>query len=219
MSTSYVKKAAWIYLAAFLLFLLNFHADAKDSIASKKLKATETEEKSKSTSKGGKMTNLIMETSMGNIEIELNGEKAPKTVENFLKYVDSKHYDGTIFHRVIDGFMIQGGGMKEDMSEKKTGEGLKNEANNGLKNEMGTLAMARTNAPHSATAQFFINVADNTFLNHTGETDRGWGYAVFGKVTSGMDVVNKIKGVATGSKGFHENVPTTPIVIKSIKRK
>ncbi|MFN9069017.1 MAG: peptidylprolyl isomerase [Bdellovibrionales bacterium] len=165
------------------------------------------------------MTTVIMETSMGTIEIELNGEKAPKTTENFLKYVDSKHYDGTIFHRVIDNFMIQGGGMKEDMSEKKSGEPIKNEANNGLKNEIGTLAMARTNAPHSATAQFFINVSDNTFLNHTGETDRGWGYAVFGKVTSGMDVVNKIKGVATTTKGFHENVPTTAIVIKSVKRK
>lgn len=213
MSTSYVKKAVWIYLAAFLLFVLNFHAEAKPSIASKKLTAKSE------TKKGGKMTTVIMETSMGNIEIELNGEKAPNTTENFLKYVDSKHYDGTIFHRVIDGFMIQGGGMKEDMSEKSTGEPIKNEANNGLKNEIGTIAMARTNAPHSATAQFFINIADNKFLNHTGETERGWGYAVFGKVTSGMDVVNKIKGVATTNKGFHENVPSAPIVIKSVKRK
>lgn len=214
MSTAHVKKAVWIYVAAFILFLMNFHAEAKPSVASKKLSATEANKKGDK-----KMTTVIMETSMGTIEIELNGEKAPKTTENFLKYVDSKHYDGTIFHRVIDNFMIQGGGMKEDMSEKKSGEPIKNEANNGLKNEIGTLAMARTNAPHSATAQFFINVSDNTFLNHTGETDRGWGYAVFGKVTSGMDVVNKIKGVATTTKGFHENVPTTAIVIKSVKRK
>jgi peptidyl-prolyl cis-trans isomerase B (cyclophilin B) len=214
MSTAHVKKAVWIYVAAFILFLINFHAEAKPSVASKKLSVTDANKKGEK-----KMTTVIMETSMGTIEIELNGEKAPKTTENFLKYVDSKHYDGTIFHRVIDNFMIQGGGMKEDMSEKKSGEPIKNEANNGLKNEIGTLAMARTNAPHSATAQFFINVSDNTFLNHTGETDRGWGYAVFGKVTSGMDVVNKIKGVATTTKGFHENVPTSPIVIKSVKRK
>ncbi len=216
MSTSYVKKAAWIYIAAFLLFLVNFHADAADSIAAKKLKPTETKTQKKGE---GKVTTVVMETSLGNIEIELNSEKAPKTTENFLKYVDSKHYDGTIFHRIIDGFMVQGGGMKEDMSEKSTGEPVNNEADNGLKNEIGTLAMARTNAPHSATAQFFINVADNKFLNHTGKTDRGWGYAVFGKVTSGMDVVNKMKAVKTATKGFHENVPTSPIVIKSVKRK
>ena len=212
MSKTHVKKAAWIYIAALLLFVLNFHAEASNSIASKKLKASTTE-------KGGKMTTVIMETSLGNIEIELNGEKAPNTTANFLKYVDAKFYDGLIFHRVIPTFMIQGGGMTEDMTEKKNSNPIQNEANNGLKNSLGTIAMARTGDPHSATAQFFINVADNGFLDHKSETPSGWGYAVFGKVTSGMDVVNKIKEVPTTSKGHHDDVPKTAIVIKSVKRK
>lgn len=154
-----------------------------------------------------------LETSMGDILLELNEEKAPKTVENFLSYVNSGHYDGTVFHRVIDGFMIQGGGMTEDMKEKPTGSPIKNEADNELKNDAYTVAMARTSDPHSATAQFFINVKKNDFLNHTAKNDRGWGYAVFGKVAEGHGVVNKIKKVATGKKGGHDDVPQTPVVI------
>ena len=154
-----------------------------------------------------------LETSMGDIVLELDAEKAPKTVENFLQYVNAGHYDGTIFHRVIDGFMIQGGGMTEGMKEKETQAPVENEADNGLKNDTYTVAMARTMDPHSATAQFFINVKKNDFLNHTAKTPQGWGYAVFGKVVKGQGVVNKIKGVATGRKGMHDNVPTEPVTI------
>lgn len=157
------------------------------------------------------------DTTHGAIVIELNAEKAPVTVANFIDYVESGHYDGTIFHRVIDGFMIQGGGMDADMNEKRTGTPIKNEADNGLKNDIGTIAMARTQDPHSATAQFFINVKNNEFLNYSSPTPQGWGYAVFGKVTDGMDVVNQIKGVATGRYGYHSDVPSTPIVINSAK--
>ena len=156
-----------------------------------------------------------LDTNMGAIVIELNEEKAPKTVENFLNYVKSGHYDGTIFHRVIDGFMIQGGGMDADMNEKSTNAPIENEADNGLKNEAGTIAMARTQDPHSATGQFFINVKDNDFLNHSNKTLQGWGYTVFGKVTKGMDVVEKIRGVATGRYGMHADVPKEAIVINS----
>ncbi len=157
------------------------------------------------------------DTTYGNIVIELNAEKAPITVANFIDYVESGHYDGLIFHRVIDGFMIQGGGMDSDMNEKRTGTPIKNEADNGLKNTTGTIAMARTSDPHSATAQFFINVRDNDFLNYSSPTPQGWGYAVFGRVIEGMDVVNQIKGVPTGRFGYHADVPTTPIVINSAK--
>ena len=163
------------------------------------------------------MPYVELETTMGNIVIELNQEKAPNTVANFLEYVKSGHYDGTIFHRVIDGFMIQGGGMDANMKEKSTNAPIQNEADNGLKNEVGTIAMARTSDPHSATAQFFINVKDNSFLNFSGKNPQGWGYAVFGKVTEGMDIVNKIKGVPTGKYGFHSDVPTTPVVITHAK--
>jgi len=163
------------------------------------------------------MPYVELETTMGNIVIELNQEKAPYTVANFLEYVKSGHYDGTIFHRVIDGFMIQGGGMDANMTEKSTNAPIQNEADNGLKNEVGTIAMARTSDPHSATAQFFINVKDNSFLNFSGKNPQGWGYAVFGKVTEGMDIVNKIKGVPTGKYGFHADVPTTPVVITHAK--
>ncbi len=155
-----------------------------------------------------------LETDLGEIEIELFEDKAPKTVANFLEYVNSGHYDGTIFHRVIDGFMIQGGGMTPDMEQKPTNAPVENEADNGLKNDAYTLAMARTQDPHSATAQFFINVKKNDFLNHTAKTPQGYGYTVFGKVSKGHGVVNKIKGVATGRKGMHDDVPTTPIVIQ-----
>jgi peptidyl-prolyl cis-trans isomerase B (cyclophilin B) len=152
-------------------------------------------------------------TSMGAIEVELYADKAPKSVANFLAYVKDGHYDGTIFHRVIDGFMIQGGGFSADLRERPTNSPIQNEADNGLKNEAYTLAMARTSDPHSATAQFFINVKDNDFLNHTLKTTRGWGYAVFGRVISGQEVVDKIKAVPTGNKGMLENVPVTPVTI------
>ena len=157
------------------------------------------------------------DTTCGQIKIELNAEKAPVTVANFLDYVESGHYDGLIFHRVIDGFMIQGGGMDAQMNEKRTGTPIKNEADNGLKNTVGSIAMARTSDPHSATAQFFINVKDNDFLNYSSPTPQGWGYAVFGQVIDGMDVVNQIKGVPTGRFGYHADVPTEPVVINSAK--
>ena len=156
---------------------------------------------------------VVLETSQGTIRIELYPDKAPITVKNFLDYVNAGHYDGTIFHRVIPGFMVQGGGMTADMKEKKSREPIKNEAGNGLKNERGTLAMARTSVVDSATAQFFINVANNDFLNHRTESAQGYGYAVFGKVTEGMDVVDKIVKVPTRTVGFHENVPSEPVVI------
>jgi len=157
-----------------------------------------------------------LDTNMGAIVIELNEEKAPKTVENFLNYVKSGHYDGTIFHRIIDGFMIQGGGMDAEMNEKATNAPVENEADNGLKNDAGTIAMARTQDPHSATSQFFVNVKDNDFLNHSGKNMQGWGYTVFGKVTSGMDVIEKMRGVPTGRFGMHADVPKEPVVIKSV---
>ena len=150
----------------------------------------------------------------GNITLELDGDKAPKSVANFLEYVKKGHYDGTIFHRVIPGFMVQGGGMEPGMGQKPTGAEIENEAGNGLKNDKYTVAMARTNAPHSATAQFFINIADNAFLNHTAPSAQGWGYAVFGKVVKGSDVVDKIAAVKTGKKGFHDDVPKDDVVIE-----
>ena len=157
---------------------------------------------------------IKLTTNHGTISIELDSEKAPKTAANFLAYVESGHYDGTIFHRVIDGFMIQGGGFGAGMKEKETREPVENEAANGLKNDRGTLAMARTNDPHSATAQFFINVSDNDFLNHRAPSGQGWGYCVFGRVVEGLDIVDKIKGVKTGNKGFHQDVPVEDVVIE-----
>lgn len=157
---------------------------------------------------------VTIETNYGTIKLELDFEKAPKTAANFKQYIEEGFYDGTIFHRVIDGFMIQGGGMTEDMNEKTTRDPIENEADNGLSNNAGTVAMARTMDPHSATAQFFINVKDNDFLNHSGKNTQGWGYCVFGKVVEGMDVVNKIKGVATGNKGFHQDVPNDAVTIE-----
>jgi peptidyl-prolyl cis-trans isomerase B (cyclophilin B) len=150
----------------------------------------------------------------GIITLELDQGKAPNTVANFLSYVTKGHYDNTIFHRVIPGFMVQGGGMEPGMKEKKGDQPINNEANNGLKNLNYTVAMARTGEPHSATAQFFINVADNGFLNHTAPSQQGWGYAVFGKVVSGTDVVDKIKTVKTARKGYHDDVPVTDVVIE-----
>ena len=154
-----------------------------------------------------------LETSMGDITLELYPDKAPVTVANFLEYVKAGFYNGTIFHRVINGFMIQGGGLDAQMQEKTTRGPINNEANNGLNNDAYTVAMARTNAPDSATAQFFINVANNAFLNHKGETPQGWGYAVFGKVIKGREVVDKIKAVATTNRGPHEKVPQEPVTI------
>lgn len=154
-----------------------------------------------------------MTTSLGKITIELAADKAPKSVANFLQYAKEGFYDGTVFHRVIPGFMVQGGGFDAKMNQKPTRQPVENEAKNGLKNLRGTLAMARKPDPHSATAQFFINVADNGFLNHTAPSAQGWGYAVFGKVVEGQDVVDKIKGVKTGRKGFHDDVPLEDVVI------
>lgn len=159
---------------------------------------------------------ITLHTNFGDIKIALNTEKAPLTSENFLNYCKSGFYDNTIFHRVIDGFMVQGGGMSSGMQEKATQAPIKNEANNGLSNKRGTLSMARTSDPHSATAQFFINVADNTFLDFKAENMQGWGYCVFGEVVEGMDVVDKIRVVKTGNYGFHQDVPKEEIIINSV---
>ena len=161
---------------------------------------------------------VVLETSKGKIVLELYLEKAPETVINFLNYVDEKFYDGTIFHRVIPNFMIQGGGFTADMKMKDTRPPIDNEADNGLRNERGTIAMARTSDPHSATAQFFINTVDNDFLNYRNKTSQGWGYAVFGRVAEGMAVVDAISGVKTGTRGPYRNVPTDPVLINKVKR-
>ena len=161
---------------------------------------------------------IKLSTSMGEITLELDAEDAPITVGNFLSYVDSGHYDNTIFHRVIPGFVIQGGGMASGMQEKGTGTPIQNEADNGLKNLTGAICMARTNDPHSATAQFFINLKDNQFLDHTEKTESGWGYAVFGRVVSGMDVVEKIAAVETGNVGSHSDVPLEDVVLEKAER-
>lgn len=164
-----------------------------------------------------KMSNPQVElhiSKLGVITLELDMEKAPKSAANFLEYVKKGHYDNTVFHRVIPGFMVQGGGFEPGMKEKKSGTPIENEAGNGLKNNNYTVAMARTNDPHSATAQFFINVADNGFLNHTAPSAQGWGYAVFGKVVSGTEIVDQIKVVKTGRKGYHDDVPNDDVVIE-----
>jgi len=158
-----------------------------------------------------------LHTNHGIIALELDAEKAPATTENFLAYVKDGHYDGTVFHRVIDNFMIQGGGFKPSMEQKPTRGPVKNEADNGLKNVRGSIAMARTNDPHSATAQFFINVVDNDFLDYRSPTPQGWGYCVFGHVVDGLDVVDKIRKVATGNNGFHQDVPAEDVVIERVE--
>jgi peptidyl-prolyl cis-trans isomerase B (cyclophilin B) len=160
---------------------------------------------------------VIIRTTFGDITLELDADKAPKTVENFLNYAREGFYDGTVFHRVIDNFMIQGGGFNADMSQKDSGEPIENEADNGLKNDFGTIAMARTMDPHSATAQFFINVKDNDFLNHTGKNMQGWGYTVFGKISQGEEVLDKIRAVPTTSRGGHQDVPQDPVIIESVE--
>lgn len=159
---------------------------------------------------------VVLHTNFGDITIKMFDQEAPNTVKNFLEYANAGFFNGTIFHRVIDGFMVQGGGFIPGMDQKEVNDPIKNEANNGLSNKVGTLAMARTPDPHSATAQFFINVNDNDFLNHSSETSQGWGYCVFAEVVEGMDIVNKIKGVATGSKGFHQDVPLEDVIIESV---
>lgn len=162
------------------------------------------------------LSRVQMTTTFGTLILELDGEKAPKTVANFLSYVADGFYDGTIFHRVIDNFMVQGGGFDTDMRQKPTKEPVESEADNGLENAHGTIAMARTMDPHSATAQFFINVKDNDFLNHSGKNMQGWGYTVFGRVVEGENVLDRIRVVATGNSGGHQDVPVEPIVIESV---
>ena len=159
---------------------------------------------------------ITLHTNFGDITIELDFDKAPKSAANFKQYAEEGHYDGTIFHRVIDGFMVQGGGFDADMNQKETRAPIENEADNGLSNDAGTLAMARTMDPHSASAQFFINVKDNDFLNHKSKDMQGWGYCVFGKVSEGMEVVEKIKKVDTGNQGGHQDVPKEPVVIERV---
>lgn len=161
-------------------------------------------------------TTATIQTNHGDITIELDDQNTPATCKNFIEYANSGHYNNTLFHRVIDGFMIQGGGLNSDMSQKPTNDPIENEADKGGANAVGTIAMARTQDPHSATSQFFINVKDNSFLNYKSKSLDGWGYCVFGKVTDGMDVVNKIKGVATTTKSFHQDVPVEDVVINKV---
>ena len=161
-------------------------------------------------------THAVIETNMGNISLSLDETKAPKTVANFVNYARKGFYDNTVFHRVIDGFMIQGGGFTADLAQKATDKAINNEADNGLKNTVGTIAMARTGDPNSATSQFFINTADNAFLDFKNKTPQGYGYAVFGKVTSGMDVVQQTSKTPTATRGFHQNVPVKPVIIKRV---
>lgn len=205
-----------LFVSVILAFTLNSR-NQPDTHASTIAIANPTQQTSSpATIETNKDTSMIlMQTSLGPIHIELNHEKAPISAANFQSLVESGFYDGLIFHRVIDNFMIQGGGMTPDMEEKREGSPIQNEADNGLKNIRGSLAMARTSDPHSATAQFFINLNDNTFLDHTSKDMQGWGYAVFGQVTEGMEVVDQIRAVPTGNKGGHSDVPLEPILIKS----
>ena len=198
------KSTIFITFSLALIFMVTSCADKTDNIKiEKKMEKT--------------MTNATIKTNLGDIQLELNEEKAPITVENFKKIAESGYYEGTIFHRVINGFMVQGGGLTADMSNKSSGTSpIQDEANNGLTNDRGTIAMARTMDPHSATSQFFINHKDNAFLNHTGENPQGWGYAVFGIVTEGMDIVDQIADVATGSSGAYQDVPEEVITIESV---
>jgi len=199
-----------------LLIMVTLLIAAMQISCSNSLKNNNGENTTTATRETGKMANpVIMETSMGTIKIQLDWEKAPITCENFARYVNEKFYDGTIFHRVIPTFVIQGGGFTADGKRKETHEPIKNEAGNGLRNLRGTICMARTSVVNSATSQFFINVSDNHFLDHRDKTDVGWGYAVFGRVVEGMDVVNKIKGCETTSRSGHQDVPVVEIIIES----
>ena len=200
----------------FAFFFLITGCNATEPSATEKSEKTTENQPNEATKSGEKMSanpKIKLETSKGTMMIELDAEKAPLSSANFVQYVNDGFYDGLIFHRVIPNFMVQGGGMNPDMSEKGNKTPIKNEANNGLKNDRGTLAMARTNDPHSATSQFFINLKDNDFLNHTSESPAGWGYAVFGKVTDGMDVIDEIAKVKTGNHGHHGDVPLEPVLI------
>ena len=201
-----------------LLLLAACDAQSKSEQAPVAPPAEAKTETQPQTQRAGGNPMVVIKTSKGEMQVELYADKAPKTVENFLAYVDAGFFDGTIFHRVIPGFMIQGGGFDAAMNQKETRAQIKNEAQNGLKNDRGTLAMARTNVVDSATAQFFINLVNNDFLNHTAPNDRGFGYAVFGKVTKGMEVVDEIAKVQTTKKGMHADVPAEPVVIESVKR-
>ena len=206
-----IKQFTVLCLSFFMLFTGCNAQEGATKVSSEKETKTKTS--------GDKMSAnpiIKMETSKGNITIELYADKAPLSSENMVKYVKDAFYDGLIFHRVIPGFMVQGGGMNPDMSEKKNNAPIKNEADNGMANNRGTLAMARTNVPDSATSQFFINLKDNGFLNHSGKNPQGWGYAVFGKVTEGMDIVDVIAGVKTGNHGGHGDVPLESVVINKM---
>ena len=206
-------KRFLIGFLAFFVLLTGCNANTETAA----VKPAETSTNSQTSGVKKSMTNVKMETSAGTIMLELDGEKAPLTVANIEAYVKDGFYDGLVFHRVIPNFMIQGGGMNANMTEKGDKRPpIKNEANNGLKNDRGTLAMARTNDPHSASSQFFINLKDNDFLNFTSESGSGWGYAVFGKVSEGMDVVDEIAKVKTGQNGPHGDVPLEPITINSV---
>lgn len=216
--------ALWIYVVTFFLVTLTFFQAANAGESAKKDKANaeanekpKAEDKKIQNKKGEKMV-VLFETNQGNFKVKLNAEKAPVTVENFLKYVDDGFYNGTIFHRVIKGFMIQGGGFTADLTQKQTRATIKNEANNGLLNKRGTIAMARTMDPHSASAQFFVNLVDNGFLDFKSEDIRGWGYAVFGEVIEGMDVVEKIGAVKTKTQKGYDDVPEAVVEVKSAKR-
>lgn len=214
--TTWIFKPFALICFSLMVFSCTNKSTIKDSNSTSKNETKKTTEKVKKMEKLGKKL-VIMETSAGGpIKIELDGDNAPISVSNFLKYVDSGFYDGTIFHRVISTFMVQGGGFTEDMTKKGTNPEIKNEAKNGLKNLRGTLAMARTNVVDSASSQFFINVVDNSFLDH--KSDSNYGYAVFGKVIEGMDIVDKIKETPTTSKNGMQDVPQTTVTIKSIKR-
>lgn len=216
--------ALWIYVVTFFLVTITFFQSANAEEKTNEKAKVENQENAKNedkkavVSKKGKSMLVIFETNQGNFKVKLDSEKAPKTVENFLKYVDDGFYNGTIFHRVIKGFMIQGGGFTPDLNQKTTRAPIKNEANNGLLNKRGTLAMARTMDPHSASAQFFVNLVDNAFLDFRGENIQGWGYAVFGEVVEGMDVVDKIASAKTTSKKGYDDVPEAIIEVKSAKR-
>lgn len=206
MKTSFINLNFFAKSLGLALAMITFSACADNS----------SEQSRTNTTNETNIKMVTLKTSAGDIELALNAEKAPKSVENFLAYAKAGHYDGTIFHRVIKGFMVQGGGFEVGMKQKDVNAPVMNEANNGLLNDKYTVAMARTNEPHSATAQFFINAKDNDFLNHSSETSRGWGYAVFGEVVSGQDVVDKIEAVATGQSGPYGDVPVEDVVIESV---
>ena len=207
------KPLLSLFFAFMVSTLLLLNTACAETYTEKKASTKQT--KTKATNMTAPIT-VEMKTNHGTIVLELDAEKAPATVENFVQYAKDDFFNGTIFHRVIKGFMIQGGGFEPGMTQKETRENIKNEADNGLENELGTIAMARTPDPHSASSQFFINAKNNSFLNYSSSTANGWGYCVFGKVTSGMDIVEKIENVATGSGSGHQDVPVEDVIIESV---